>query len=114
MAGYSRAIRVGNQVSVSGTTASDASGAVQHEGDAAEQARYVIRKIESALHDAGASLEDVVRTRIYVRDIADWPAVSRAHGEFFHTIRPACTLVRAELIEPAMLVEIEAEAVVKG
>lgn len=112
MAGYSRAVRVGGSVYVSGTTASDASGAVQHEGDAAAQARYVIRKIEAALVEAGASLADVVRTRIYVRDIADWPAVARAHGECFGAIRPACTLVRAELIEPVMLVEIEAEAVV--
>jgi enamine deaminase RidA (YjgF/YER057c/UK114 family) len=114
MAGYSRAVRVGRQIFVSGTTASDASGAVQHGGDAAAQARYIIRKIEAALVEAGASLADVVRTRIYVREIADWPAVSRAHGELFGAIRPACTLVRAELIEPEMLVEIEAEAVVTG
>jgi enamine deaminase RidA (YjgF/YER057c/UK114 family) len=77
MAGYSRAVRVGRQIFVSGTTASDASGAVQHGGDAAAQARYIIRKIEAALVEAGASLADVVRTRIYVREIADWPAVSR-------------------------------------
>lgn len=112
MCGYSRAVRVGDRVFVSGTTASDASGAVQHPGDAAEQARYVIRKIEAALREAGSGLGDVVRTRIFVRDIADWEAVARAHGEFFSAIRPACTLVRAELIEPAMLVEIEAEAIV--
>jgi enamine deaminase RidA (YjgF/YER057c/UK114 family) len=112
LAGYSRAVRVGASVYVSGTTASDASGAVQHEGDAAAQARYIIRKIEAALREAGAGLEHVVRTRIYVRDLADWPAVARAHGEIFGAIRPACTLVRAEPIEPAMLVEIEAEAVV--
>lgn len=112
MAGYSRAVRVGGTIYVSGTTASDAGGAVQHLGDAAGQARYIIRKIEAALGEAGASLADVVRTRIYVRDIADWPAVARAHGELFGAIRPACTLVRAEPIEPAMLVEIEAEAVV--
>lgn len=112
LAGYGRAVRVGASVYVSGTTAADASGAVQHQGDAAEQARYIIRKIEAALQQAGAALSDVVRTRIYVRDLADWNAVARAHGEFFHAIRPACTLVRAELIEPAMLVEIEAEAVI--
>jgi enamine deaminase RidA (YjgF/YER057c/UK114 family) len=112
MAGYSRAVRVGGNVYVSGTTASDASGAVQHQGDAAAQARYIIRKIEAALVEAGASLADVVRSRIFVRDLADWPAVARVHGEFFGAIRPACTLVRAEPIEPAMLVEIEMEALV--
>lgn len=112
MAGYSRAVRVGGVVYVSGTTASDASGAVQHLGDAAGQARYIIRKIEAALIEAGASLADVVRTRVYVRDLADWPAVAGAHGELFAAIRPANTLVRAELIDPQMLVEIEAEAVV--
>lgn len=111
LAGYSRAVQVGDRIFVSGTTASDASGAVQHQGEPAEQARYIIRKIAAALDEAGASLSDVVRTRIFVRNIADWPAVAGAHGEFFGTIRPACTLVRAELIEPEMLVEIEAEAV---
>ena len=112
MAGYSRAVRVGDRVYVSGTTASDAEGAVQHLGDPAGQARYIIRKIEAALGEAGASLADVVRTRIFVRDIAHWEPVARAHGEFFGDIRPACTLVRAELIEQTMLVEIEAEAIV--
>lgn len=112
MAGYSRAVRVGANVYVSGTTAADAAGAVQHPGDAAAQTHYVIRKIEAALREAGASLADVVRTRIYVRDLADWPAVARAHGELFGAALPACTLVRAEPIEPEMLVEIEAEAVV--
>jgi enamine deaminase RidA (YjgF/YER057c/UK114 family) len=112
LCGYSRAVRVGGSVYVSGTTASDASGAVQSLGDAGGQTRYIIRKIEAALQEAGAELAHVVRTRIYVRDMADWEAVSRAHGEFFHAIRPACTLVRAEMIEPEMLVEIEMEAVV--
>jgi len=112
MAGYARAVRVGNSVYVSGTTASDASGTVQHLGDAAAQARYIIRKIEAALQEAGATLADTVRTRIYVREMGDWPEVARAHGEFFGAIRPACTLVRAELIEPEMLVEIELEAVI--
>jgi len=111
MAGYSRAVRVGDRVYVSGTTASDVAGAVQHPGDPAGQTRYVIRKIEAALAEAGATLADVVRTRIFVRDIAHWEPVARAHGEFFGSIRPACTLVRAELIEQTMLVEIEAEAV---
>ncbi|GAB4439417.1 MAG: RidA family protein [Chloroflexi bacterium OHK40] len=113
MAGYARAVRVGHHVYVSGTTASDADGNVQHEGDAAAQTRYVIGKIEAALAQAGASLADVVRTRIFVRHITDWPAVARTHGEFFGAIRPACTLVSAELIEPPMLVEIEAEAIVR-
>jgi enamine deaminase RidA (YjgF/YER057c/UK114 family) len=112
MAGYSRAVRIGDTIYVSGTTASDSSGAVQHPGDAAGQARYVIRKIEAALAEAGASLADVVRTRVFVREIGDWEAVARAHGELFGAIRPANTLVRAELIDPAMLVEIEAVAVV--
>lgn len=112
IAGYARAVRVGNHVYVSGTTAADASGIVQHEGDAAAQTRYILRKIEAALHEAGATLAHAVRTRIYVREIADWPAVARAHGELFAAVRPACTLVEARLIEPAMLVEIELEAVI--
>lgn len=112
MAGYSRAVRVGNHVYVSGTTASAADGTVQHPGDAAAQARYILNKIAAALAEAGASLGDVVRTRVFVRNTGDWEAVARVHGEVFGTIRPANTLVRAELIEPAMLVEIEAEAVI--
>lgn len=111
MAGYSRAVRVDRQVYVSGTTASDESGAVQHPGDAAGQARYILAKIGRALAEAGAGLEDVVRTRVFVREIADWEAVARVHGEVFGAIRPANTLVRAEMINPDMLVEIEAEAV---
>jgi enamine deaminase RidA (YjgF/YER057c/UK114 family) len=111
MAGYSRAVRVGATVYVSGTTASDEQGVVQYPNDAGAQALYVLRKIERALNEAGATLADVLRTRIYVRDIADWRAVAEAHGSVFGDIRPACTLVRAELIEPEMLVEIEAEAV---
>lgn len=114
LAGYSRAVRVGDTIYVSGTTASDASGAVQHPGDATSQARYILRKIEAALHEAGATLADVVRTRMFVRDIADWEAVARVHGEFFGTIRPANTLVRAELIQSEMLVEIEAVAVLSS
>ncbi len=114
MAGYSRAVRVGAHVYVSGTTAADASGAVQHAGDAAAQTRYILKKIAAALAEAGASLEDVVRTRIFVRDLADWEAVARGHGEVFDAIRPANTLVRAEPIVPAMLVEIEAEAVISS
>lgn len=112
LAGYSRAVRVGNTVYVAGTTAADASGTVQHPGDVAAQTRYVLRKIEAALGEAGATLGDVVRTRMYVRNIADWRVVVQTHGEFFAETRPAATLVSAELIEPQMLVEIEAEAVV--
>ena len=112
LAGYSRAVRVGQQVWVSGTTASDANGTVQHPGDAAAQTHYILHKIERALQTAGATLADVVRTRSFVRDLADWEAVARAHGAVFGAIRPANTLVRAEPIEPAMLVEIEAEAIV--
>ena len=114
MAGYSRAVRVGNQVYVSGTTASDASGAVQHLGDPAGQTRYVLAQIEAALAQAGASLADVVRTRVFVRNIGDWEPVARAHGEVFGSIRPANTLVRAEMITPEMLVEIEAVAIVSS
>jgi enamine deaminase RidA (YjgF/YER057c/UK114 family) len=113
MAGYSRAVRVGDQVYVSGTTASDENGMVQHPGDPAAQTRYILNKIARALAQAGASLEDVVRTRIYVREIADWQAVARAHGDVFGAIRPANTLVRAEPIEPEMLVEIEAAAIIQ-
>jgi enamine deaminase RidA (YjgF/YER057c/UK114 family) len=112
LAGYSRAVRVGDHVAVSGTTASDETGAVQHPGDAGAQAAYILRKIERALREAGASLEDVVRTRVYVRAIEDWEPVARAHGAVFAQIRPANTLVRAELVDPAMLVEIEADAII--
>lgn len=112
MAGYSRAVRVGSMVFVSGTTASDASGRVQHANNAAEQTRYILNKIGAALEQAGASLQHVVRTRIFIRNLADWEAVARVHGEFFGDIRPANTLVRAEPIDTAMLVEIEADAVV--
>jgi enamine deaminase RidA (YjgF/YER057c/UK114 family) len=112
LAGYSRAVRVGQTVYVSGTTAADETGAVQHIGDPAGQARYILAKIERALAEAGATLHDVVRTRVFVRNIEDWEAVARAHGDVFKNIRPANTLVRAELINPEMLVEIEVEAVV--
>ena len=114
IAGYSRAVRVGNLVFVAGTTASDATGQVQHPGDAAAQTRYILRKIEAALIEAGASLGDVVRTRIFVRNIDDWEAVARAHGSVFGDIRPANSLVRAEPIKPEMLVEIEADAVISA
>ncbi len=111
--GYSRAVRVGDQVFVSGTTATDEQGRVVGAGDPYAQTVYIIQKIERALEQAGASLGDVVRTRIYVTDARHWEAVGRAHGEFFAQIRPANTLVEVSaLVGDAYLVEIEADAVV--
>jgi enamine deaminase RidA (YjgF/YER057c/UK114 family) len=111
IAGYSRAVRVGDRVLVSGTTASGPDGPVAV-GDPAGQARFVLDRIERALVEAGATLRDVVRTRIFVRHIEDWEAVARVHGERFGDVRPANTLVQATLVHPDLLVEIEAEAVI--
>ncbi len=111
--GYSRAVRVGNQVFVSGTTASDADGNTVAVGDAGEQTRFILKKIESALGEAGAAMSDVVRTRMFVTDIRNWQAVGKAHGEVFGEIRPVSTLVEVSgLVSPDHLVEIEVDAVV--
>ena len=111
VAGYSRAVRNGDMIFISGTTASSEAGAMGLE-DAGEQARAVLEIIRSAVEELGGSLSDIVRTRIYVKDISHWEAVARVHGEFFSEIRPACTLVEARLVDDSLLVEIEAEAMV--
>ncbi|HET9979259.1 MAG TPA: RidA family protein [Ktedonobacterales bacterium] len=111
--GYSRAVRVGQMIHVAGTTSVDDAGNVVGAGDPGAQTTQALRIIEAALKQLGASMRNVVRTRIYVTNIADWEAIGAAHGAFFRDIRPAATMIEvSRLIDPALLVEIEAEAIV--
>lgn len=111
--GYSRAVRVGNTIEVAGTTAVDESGEVIGLNNPYEQTKYILQKIERALVEAGATLKDVVRTRMFVTDISKWEEIGRAHGEFFREIKPAASMIEVKgLISPGLLVEIEVTAII--
>ena len=113
IAGYSRAIRVGNIIEVAGTTAVDTEGQVVGAGDISEQTDYIFNKIRNALNDAGSKMSDVIRTRMYLTDINDWETVARVHGDIFSDIKPVSTLVEVSgLIDKELLIEIEVSAVV--
>jgi enamine deaminase RidA (YjgF/YER057c/UK114 family) len=113
MVGYSRAVRVGNLVEISGTVAVDDNDKLVGKGNAYEQAKFIIQKIEKTLHGAGASLNDVIRTRMLVTDISRWEEYGKAHSEFFHSIRPCTSMIEVKgLIGPEYLVEIEVTAVI--
>jgi enamine deaminase RidA (YjgF/YER057c/UK114 family) len=113
--GYSRAVKLGNFVEVTGTVAVDENNQLVGGSDPYEQAKFILQKIEKVLERAGATMKDVVRTRMYVTDISKWEAFGKAHGEVFHEIRPCTTLVQVSaLIEPAYLIEIEASAIIRS
>ena len=111
--GYSRAVKVGNQVEVTGTVSVNEEGDTVGRGDAYAQTRYILEKIETVLHRAGASLEDVIRTRMFVTDISRWEEYGKAHGEFFSKIKPCTSMIEVKgLIDPEYLIEIEATAII--
>ena len=115
IAGYSRAVRIGNIIEVAGTTAVDTEGQVVGAGDISKQTDYIFNKIRNALNDAGSKMSDVIRTRMYLTDINDWETVARMHGDIFSDIKPASTLVEVSgLIDEELLIEIEVSAVVSG
>jgi enamine deaminase RidA (YjgF/YER057c/UK114 family) len=112
--GYSRAVRIGNVVEVAGTTALDENGNIIGVNDPYEQTKFIIKKVEKALNSAGSTLNDVVRTRMFVTDISRWEEIGRAHGEYFREIKPASTMVEVRsLIDPALLVEMEVTAIIQ-